>query len=339
MDPRVLRSLVDDRTTTTATAWSVFERALALVLAALAEDQYLIVTVKGARVDEDGASGSPYYVQFAAQGAHGLRTEAVSNNFLAGAERLDATKQRLLRGLGWSAPTSGATSDARRDPDGSPNHFRDWAAPVPFAEVARVAVATLREVFAVPHPGYLTYTAFADDAQILLPTLGLARELPEPPAIDDDDEAESVIVHPANPAELRDAAATTLRILLKTDDLVVDDDGDVPLSWGNATIYVRILEDVPVVRCISVAATDVTPSTALRDAVNELNRAHPLVRAHWTDDAVILTADVYASPFVPDHLVNVLHTLAEIADETSDELSARFGHEVEARGSSLGGYL
>ena len=47
-------------------------------------------------------------------------------------------------------------------------------APVDFAELASVAVQSLREVYRVRHPGELQYTAFGD-MQIRFPTLRIKR--------------------------------------------------------------------------------------------------------------------------------------------------------------------
>lgn len=47
----------------------------------------------------------PYYVQVPAEGAGGFRIEAVSNRFLNGWRRLDATAEGRLRRLDWRPPT------------------------------------------------------------------------------------------------------------------------------------------------------------------------------------------------------------------------------------------
>jgi len=142
LDPRAtlnrLRAVVYD--------WDIVSDRLAWgpnaaeTLAALEEDQYLVVSAKRGWA----------YVQFAAQGSFGLRAECVSNNYLDEAHALSACQRARLRKMGWSSPRKTE----------SPNFFRDFDRPVPCADAARMAVRALTEVFEIPHPGSLMYKAF-----------------------------------------------------------------------------------------------------------------------------------------------------------------------------------
>ncbi len=322
-----------------AAAWRELERALASVLAALTEDQFLIISVKGTGREREGdRRGAGYYVQFAAQGRHGYRAEAVSNVFLVGRERLGARQRRTLVSLGWHPPTNRG-GRPRRDDEGSPNYFVDWPATAPVAQLAELAVRTLREVYDVTHPGSLQYQAFdADGRELVLPMLGLKREPAEVPAVDE--RVVGVVpAVPQNPAELREAVGDTLRSLLDTDELIVDEDGDIPIRWGSAVVYVRVLDEIPVIRCFSTVLTDVEPTAELRDAVNDFNRSHPLVKAVWTEHAVVVASELFAVPFVADTFINLLHLLAQTADAVDDELRARFAGRPATHPSSSAGYL
>ncbi len=84
----------------------------------------------------------------------------------------------MMQDLGWNAPTNlPEKSDPEgRTLDGSPNFFIDVASPVPYEAIASLAVATLRFVFRVGHPGELTYHSFGNQADsIRFPTLRIAR--------------------------------------------------------------------------------------------------------------------------------------------------------------------
>ncbi len=119
--------------------------------------------------------GTNRYVQFAAQGASGMRVEAVSNYYLEDAEQLSDVHHKLLLKLGWRAPTN-LPDEFGHKPDGSANYFLDLARPVPFGDVARLAVDTLRGVHRAEHPGDLEYQAFDNaGAVIKLPNLGIHR--------------------------------------------------------------------------------------------------------------------------------------------------------------------
>lgn len=149
-------------------AWRRFAARLHEVIGALEEDEYLIVLVKR----------SNYFVQFAAQGACGMRAEAVSNYYLAEPDSLDEAQHAALLALGWRAPTNlpeGLAASWHR-PDGSSNYFLDIAPPVDYAALALLAVATLVQVLGAAHPGELEYRAFSEDgASIRFPTLAIRR--------------------------------------------------------------------------------------------------------------------------------------------------------------------
>jgi S1-C subfamily serine protease len=146
-------------------AWPPFALRLAAALEKLKEDQYLILLVKR----------SNRYVQFAAQGFLGMRIETTSNSYMPEPEQLNERQISTLLDEGWHAPTgSSRDSTPNRDPDGSPNFFVEFAAPVSFEAVSNLAVRTLAEILHIPHPGFLEYEAFDEKGKgIALPELGL----------------------------------------------------------------------------------------------------------------------------------------------------------------------
>jgi hypothetical protein len=148
---------------TPALDWPALERNLAEVLAVL-DGAYLILSAKSSNL----------YVQFAVRQELGLEAESVSNHYLRGREALSAKQVEALAALGWAPPSS---PDREGEPAaGSPNFSRSFAPPVPWEEVARLAVKTLRDVLRVPDPGGLRYEAFDTGKRaLLLPTLGLSH--------------------------------------------------------------------------------------------------------------------------------------------------------------------
>jgi hypothetical protein len=154
-----------------AAAWEEFQRHLTEVLPDLSEDEYLIITRKQTN----------QFVQFAAQGRHGMRAETVGNAYLEPATQLTAASVASLVTMGWRAPTlkPKRTSQEEEPPDGSPNFFLDAATPVPYGHLAALAVKALREVYRVGHPGQLEYTGASsvdDWVSIRFPSLGIKRE-------------------------------------------------------------------------------------------------------------------------------------------------------------------
>ena len=151
-------------------AWRDFSKNLAACIGALAEDEYLIIARKRAN----------QYVQFAGQGAYGIRAEAAGNGYIEPPELLLNERQyaRMQR-LGWCRPTA-----LKDDPCavGSPNFYTDDANTDDGCRtMAKRATRTFRRVYGVQHPGMLDYEAFhCEGTSIRFPTLLIKRRVPEP---------------------------------------------------------------------------------------------------------------------------------------------------------------
>jgi hypothetical protein len=150
-----------------ATTWEDFEGRLALVLERMASNSFLVLTAPGP--DERA-----YYVQFAQGGRAGFRAEAVSNAFLQGRWALSPGQEDALADLGWQCPAPHNTDL---------NFMRQWPLPAPFAEVASLAVRSLRDVYGLREPSELVYRRFARGGRDFTePTLGIAPAMPIAPA-------------------------------------------------------------------------------------------------------------------------------------------------------------
>lgn len=293
---------------TRSRAWQTFTTSLASTLGALLEDSYLILTKK------DG----PGFVQFAAHGAFGMRAEMVSNAYLPNDHQLSEAALKRARALGWTDPTgSPEASTPEADPDGSPNHFCDWEAPVPYIAVARLAVDTLVDVLGVHHPSMLRYSASTrEGTPVLLPTLGLQLEpgtaLADEPA-------------PTGLDEIRGRVLELLRGASGTLDLAPDDDGDIPLVFGSAMVFVRVFGDPPIVRVFSQVLSDVQPTPALVAAVNDLNMQYAFTKWIVHDDSVVAAVELFAVPLTEQHVLHACGVVGEIANEVDEQLQQQFG--------------
>ncbi|HUC14407.1 MAG TPA: YbjN domain-containing protein [Acidimicrobiales bacterium] len=285
--------------------WRSFSTSLTESLANLEVDQYLIVNLR--RRPE-------FYVQFAQGGANGLRAETVSNAFLPDDEHLDDHALGELLALGWEPPQPGSRG-------GGPNHHRDWATPVPYSDVSSLAVATLTKVLGASRPGMLTYTAFAKGGtQIIIPTLGIRRE---PVNKDERKPSEPSPVHSAE--ELLEQVKRVMGPLLGTDEIVVDNDGDIPVRSGSVMVYVRVLKNTPVVRVFSPVIYDLGAPPDILDAVNDINNEVLFARAVWDGNGVVLSSDVLGAPLVGAQLTRSYEAVAQLADEYALKLQERYG--------------
>jgi len=152
----------------TEVAWTRFAGELSAALPGLEEDEYLIVQVKYTN----------RFVQFAAQGAVGMRAESTSDFYLPREQQLSEDQYALLLDLGWNAPTNlpDQLEAGGLKPDGSPNYFLDLAQPVPYDVLAQLASATLEQVHGARHPGRLEYVAAGTGkVSFRFPNLGIRR--------------------------------------------------------------------------------------------------------------------------------------------------------------------
>jgi hypothetical protein len=287
-------------------AWPPFAQKLADVLARLEEDQYLILPVKRSRL----------FVQFAAQGSFGMRMEATGNAYLGKDEQLSADQIAALVKLGWHPPTGTPdTSTPHRDPDGSPNFCIEFPLPVPHADVANLAVTTLREILRVPHPAYLEYESFDADSEVLaFPELGLRiaerAEVPEP--------------QPDLPTLLLDA----IKAATGASDLALDDDGEVTIRYGSAMVSVRPYADRPYALVYSGLLKNVEPGDQLLRTINDLNARETLVRFFVSGTSVFAVAEICVSPFVAEHVRTGFKLFCHIVDGVDRLLQADFRGET-----------
>ncbi len=131
--------------------WQPFAARLQQALSEMQEGQFMVLALKETN----------RFVQFAAQGALGMRVEATSNHFLSGQDLLDSKKAAVLVALGWNPPTGTPTqSTSESDPEGSPNFYLDIPNPIDFSKLAVMAIRTLSDVYGAAHDGFLECAAY-----------------------------------------------------------------------------------------------------------------------------------------------------------------------------------
>ncbi len=283
-----------------STAWFPFIGLLARALKALRDDQFLILTVKGTN----------RFVQFYARGAHGMRLEAVSNEFLSGSDRLEPAQLARLDELGWRRPSGSArTSTALTDPDGSPNHHIDVGLPLAHGEIAAIAVRTLREVMAAPHPQFLEYSAADARGNALeLPALGLLRSPPED-----------------RRASLERRVLTTVEAVTGIVGLAFDEHRTVGLRHGTCAILIRPSRDEAGVVLDSPLLVGVEQSAALLAELNVQNAGEGRLRFSLDGDTVNARCEIALAAFTPTLFAPVLDDFSEQCEAMAEWLQASFG--------------
>ena len=287
-------------------AWTAFVHRLEAVLALMQEDQYLIILVKQ----------SNRFVQFAAQGAYGLRVETTSNHFLSKRERLGQAQIRDLVAMGWGDPTGGpSASTPELDPDGSPNFFREFDDPVDFGRVAEFSVRALVEVIRVPHPAYLEYEAFDSSGKRLQFESLRMREADRPESHDEAEQIQDVLI---------------LALLKATGvaDLAPDDDGDIGVRIGSAAIFATVNPGGLSVRFRSPLLVDVTASARLFARLNDLNVAEDSMRFVFQNGVVHAIEDVCVKLSRPDLLIDAFRRFGSVVESLDGLLREEFGGDT-----------
>ena len=286
--------------------WEQFEGRLAAVLGRMATGTFLILS---SRADDEVV----YYVQFAQGGRGGFRAEAESNNFLAGRWALSPAQEEQLAQLGWQCPTPG---------DRDLNYMRQWPMPAPYAEIARLAIRSLREAYGIQRPSELVYRRFAKHGPDFgEPKLGLQPERPTTPKGRGQRPAPTLVAL----SRLVDMA---VKGLLGSNEIVRDKDGDIRIRHGNAIVFVRTIDGTPpVVRIFSPVLRGVEASRPLLEALNEINGKIMFGRVLFASGGVIVSAEISAAGIHTEQIAFVCLQIGALADRLGDELGDRFGGE------------
>lgn len=297
-----------------ANAWPAFETRLANALAALEHATYLVLSVPG-----DPRAGASAYVQFAQGGLLGFRAEASGNQWLPAGHRLDPGQEERLGSLGWQHPGPGPQSR---------NWVREWEQPVPFGDVAAMAVRTLREVYGATSPDDLRYRSGgfpAHHGAVRDPDLGIPPDRPaaEAPPI-------AVVGARSHPAPEAGEAATELEAALAEfiagADLVPDRDGDLPIRVGSALMFVRPVPGVPpLLQLFSPLVTGVDMTPALLESLNDINRGILFGRVYWAERQVVVSMELTAVGITAKQIAFACVQLGNLADHLDDVLRGRYG--------------
>jgi hypothetical protein len=294
------------------TAWREFRQRLADHVAAMGEDDSLVVEVP--REHEGGASP---YCQVAGGNAM-VRVEAVSNVYLAVEHELDEEREALLERSGFLRPEAGDWSE------GETNFWLDLE-PREADRAAVMVVRALREVYGVLHPVYL-------DAGGLEPE-GAVRPLPPKPQRVEHDLDEAV--QPSSVDEVR--GVIDLAVADLYDEAPEwDDDGDLPLPTDDQLVWVIVHKDAPRVLLSCLLVDDVADEQAAPAEVNRLNRTEFGLTFFLTEQRISVTRELGLGVAVPTAVRGEVNRLLSQVDGWARDLGARVRKAPEPAGERAG---
>jgi hypothetical protein len=278
---------------TTEVGWASFLSRLADHLGVLTEA--LVVTPLGG--DADGATP----VLEVTADADGVADEPMLHAQLrapTGTAWSEDERSRHLLSLGWTA---------------APGHTA-YLLDLPRSHahlLAAVVTDTLREVVGVPHPAFLD----AGELTIAAPAEDVQQE--QPPELDLD-----AAITVQTPAELRRLVDATLHLALGHAPRH-DHDGDVPILFGSALVYVRTADTQPVVTVFAIPVQDIGDLEAARREAEIFNRRSVYGKFHLVGRQLVASVAVPCLPFVPRHLVGMVELMGREIDRLDEDLALR----------------
>jgi hypothetical protein len=293
-------------------AWREFRQRLADHVAAMGEDESIVV-----EVPQRHESGAAPYCQVA--GGDGMvRVEAVSNVYLAVGCELGEVQERALEGIGFQRP------EAEDWSEGETNFWADLEQ----READRAAVMVvraLREVYGVLHPVYL-------EADGLEPE-GAVRPLPPKPERAEADQ--DTVVRPTSVEEVR--AVVDLAVAGTYDEAPAwDDDGDLPLPTEDQLVWVSVNKGAPRVLLSCLLVDDVADRQAALLEVNRLNRTEFGLTFSLTDRRISVTRELGLEVAVPSAVrTEILRVLSQV-DGWARDLGERVRTAPEPTGERPG---
>ncbi|WFR71740.1 hypothetical protein P9209_23755 [Prescottella defluvii] len=291
-------------------SWITFQHNLADHLSAMRNDDILILDW----IEESTVEGFTPWMQFLLWDNEFVRAEVSSNAYLAPLYTLAPEAEERLCELGWGRPTH---LPHEEPDDGSPAFFVDkeqrWA-----DQIAAMTVTTLREIWNVPHPSFLTTEIIGTLEGTDLVATDIAEADPEPFDLDD-----SAAVAPRDPDELRDLVARTVEQAMGFAP-ELDEDGDVVLKLDDQPVFVISHPDRPLVRVWMPLLYAVAGRTRAAENVCDLTRRWPGIRFTLDDDRLNASIDVSGNPFVPRHLVDALDLFGKFVPTVDTAFATRF---------------
>ncbi|MET3962831.1 hypothetical protein ABIE44_002765 [Marmoricola sp. OAE513] len=296
-----------DLATSTDQAWKRFRADLAETIAEREEDVYVLWELD---VPERHAACCGPYVLVTWEPDEAPLVQVSSNKVLDHKFRLDKAARRALKAAGWNKPDAGHL-----------NYWRELADLAYVDEVAHQLVQALRDVLGVVHPAFLV-DRYAEDLEASLP-----------PSEDEDDEPTEpettellpLAVMPRDHEHLVEMVDLALGSECGNHPPKHDDDGDIPFRSGTAVVFVRVLDDAPVIRVFAEIAVGVTNPDAAAFEVAVLNRDNPIAKFVLRDDRIIMSCETVALPFVPDLLRGTVSGMCDLAPKIDADLAHRVG--------------
>ena len=280
-------------------AWDTLQAELAVAIVGLEEGHRLVLRTR--------APGGPR-LELAVDGTR-MRATIPTGPGTGDWAMPDRLAGQRLRRAGWHPPCGPDECCLTFDGPSQPGWRRDVDPAATPPEIAGMATTVVRDAFGVPLPSWLVYQGFTrDGAEVVFGGLGLER----------------VPLHPVD-LPLANRVDGVLAELLHVDELIHDEDGDVPVRRDTAMYYVRANEARRTVTVFSPMLRDVTVNAALVGRLNELNAEATYARTFVKGTTVMVAAEVDGGEALAPGLERACDAVSWLADHWGPRLQREFG--------------
>ena len=105
-----------------------------------------------------------------------------------------------------------------------------------------------------------------------------------------------------------------------------DHDGDLPIEYGGASFYVRVIGDTdPIVQVFSVVLAELGENPELHKAINEINAELQFARAFHIQDQLLIESDIWGSDLNMSNFHYACKNIAIASDSFGNSLLSVFG--------------
>jgi len=125
---------------------------------------------------------------------------------------------------------------------------------------------------------------------------------------------------------LRPFIEKNLAVMLETERVAPDADGEYEFPHGSAEVTLRLLDEpMPLLQFSSVLVSGIKKKTRVLDAVNETNAAELGVRLFKFEDLIIAAWEVPADTLDARQFLDACKRFAEAADRLDTVLARKLG--------------
>jgi len=111
-------------------------------------------------------------------------------------------------------------------------------------------------------------------------------------------------------------------------DLSYDEDGYIEILFGSAQTFIRLVNDANHISFFSLILLDVEDEAEIYRHLNGINADEELIRFFYKHKAIFGILDIFAAPYVGEHVVQAFEHFSTTVDRIGNQLQAALGGQT-----------